>query len=81
MNIDKTVTFKVDDKTVQIADLAAPIRKQFEVFDAYRQTMLDAALAYEMANAAVTYKTLELQKLIRDMLSQKEETGDKGSNE
>ena len=73
MNIDKTVTFAVDDKTVAVADLPAGLRKQFEVLDAFRQELADITVRYEMVNLAINVKTMQLQEIIRQLTAPKAE--------
>jgi hypothetical protein len=65
MNIEKTVSVVIDDKTVLVADLPMPIRKQYEVLDAFRQRNLEDAVKYEMSAMAVNIKTLQLSELVR----------------
>ena len=69
MNIDKTIVFTVDDKSIVVADLSAALRKQFEILDAYRQELADIAIKYEMANTAVQVKTLQMQEIVRQTLN------------
>lgn len=69
MNIDKTVVFTVDDKSIIIADLNAALRKQFEILDAYRQELANTAIKYEMANTAVQVKTMQMQEIVRQSLN------------
>lgn len=69
MNIDKTVVFTVDDKSIIVADLDAALRKQFEILDAYRQELANIAIKYEMANTAVQVKMMQLQEIIRQKLN------------
>lgn len=69
MNIDKTVVFTVDDKSIVVADLNAALRKQFEILDAYRQELADIAIKYEMANTAVQVKSLQMQEIVRQTLN------------
>lgn len=67
MNIEKTLTFIVDEKPYAVAELPMAIRKQFEVLDAYRQRQTDLSIDLSMANTAVTVKVMELQELIRQI--------------
>lgn len=67
MNIDKTIIFNVDDKNVIVADLQTPVRKQFEILDAYRQELADIAIKYEMAQTAVNVKVLQMQEIVRQI--------------
>ncbi len=69
MNIDKTIVFAVDDKSIVVADLNAALRKQFEIFDAYRQELADIAIKYEMANTATRVKMLEMQEILQQALN------------
>lgn len=69
MQIDKTVVFTVDDKRIIIADLQDSLRKQFEIFDAYRQELADLAIKYEMASTAVKVKELQLQEIVRQVMA------------
>lgn len=69
MIIEKTTTFKVDNTDVKVADLPAPLRKQFELFDAFRQELAHAAVKFEMANTAVTLKQIQLQDIIRQTMN------------
>lgn len=69
MNIEKTTIFTVDDKTIVVADLNTGLRKQFELYDAFRQELADRAVQFEMANTAVTVKQMQLQEIIRQTLN------------
>lgn len=67
MKTEQTTTFAVDDKQYAVAELPMPIRKQFEVLDAYRQRQTDLSIDLSMANTSVTVKIMELQELIRQL--------------
>ena len=65
MNIDKTVIFTVDGTNIKVSDLNGDLRRQFELYDAYRQEFLNVQIKHEMANTAVQVKHLQLQEIIR----------------
>lgn len=69
MDIEKTTNFRVDGKDVKVSDLPAPLRKQFDLFDAFRQELAHAAVKFEMANAAVNLKQMQLEQIIKQMMS------------
>lgn len=82
MNIDKTTIFNVDDKNVIVADLPAPVRRQFDILDSFKQELADIAIKYEMASMAVNVKTLQLQEVVRQILNPPQpESGAASANE
>ncbi len=79
MTVNKTVTFKVGEKTVVISELAAELRERFATLDTFRQRQSDAMADLEMATMAVAVLTNQLQKAIQTKFT-KPETG-KNENE
>lgn len=69
ITIEKTVFFAVDGKQIPIAELPMPVRKHFELLDAFRQEAANAGVKLAMANTAVQVKTLELQEVVRKIIA------------
>ena len=69
ITIEKTVFFAVDGKQVPVAELPMPVRKHFELLDAFRQEQADASVKLAMANTAVQVKTLELQEIVKKIIA------------
>lgn len=69
MNIEKTTILSVDGKNISVAELPMPVRKQVELFDAFREEQAKDAIKLEMSTMAVNVKQLQLQEIVRTMLN------------
>lgn len=69
MNIDKTFYFTVDGKAVNVSDLPVAIRKQIEIYDAFREECAKDSIKFEMSSMALNVKTLQVQEIIRKWLN------------
>lgn len=69
MSIEKTVIFNVDNKTIMVADLPTPLRKQFELYDEFRERQHQDAINLELSTMATNVKQLQLQELVRKVLA------------
>lgn len=75
MEIDKTIYFTVDSSSIRVSDLNGDLRRHFELYDAYRQELLNVQIKHEMANAAVQVKHRQLQEFIRKLAAPSEVAG------
>lgn len=82
MSIDKTVNFSVDGKNVIVAELPMQLRKQFELYDEFRERQHSDAINLELSTMATNVKHLQLQEMIRNILetAEKQPSGDVGNN-
>lgn len=69
ITVDKTMFFPIDGKQISVSELPMPVRKQFDLLDAFRQEQYDAGVKLQMANIAVQVKTLELHEIVRKIVS------------